>query len=103
MARYSNIAIINTPENPKRRYVTVKYPEITLDFSDLYVYPTRGDRYDTLALSYYNDPSLWWVISRANPNITSSDSLIPTLGVQIRIPGPSRIASILSEFNTINQ
>ena len=103
MARYSNIRTINTPENPKRRYVTVKYPEISLDFSDIYVYPTRGDRYDTLALAYYGDPSLWWVISRANPTLTNADSLIPPLGVQIRIPGPSRVASILSEFDTMNQ
>ena len=103
MSRYSNIQSINTPENLKRRYVTVKYPEILLDFSDIYVYTTRGDRYDTLALSYYNNPSIWWIITRANPTLTNADSLIPPLGVQIRIPGPSRVASILSKFDTMNQ
>lgn len=101
MNRYANIPIIKTEEDPKRRYVTTKYPEIPLDFSDIYVYTTRGDRYDTLALSYYGDPSLWWVITRANPT-ESPDSLIPNYGAQIRIPAISRISTILSEYNSLN-
>ena len=66
MARYSPIKIINTPEIPQRRYLNLKYPEIEVEFSDIYVYTTLSDRYDKLSQVYYNDSSLWWIISRAN-------------------------------------
>jgi hypothetical protein len=103
MARYSGIPVITTPTNPKRRYINVKYPEITRDFSDIYVYTTKGDRYDLLALSYYGDVQLWWIIARANTNNTTPDSLFPNIGEQIRIPGPSRIAFILGEYESLNR
>lgn len=100
--RYQNIAIISTPEDPKRRYLTVKYPQIQPDISDVYVYTSKGDRFDLLALSYYNDSSLWWVISISNPTLPQN-SLIPTPGIQIRIPSRSRISSILAQYDNLNQ
>ena len=103
MARYSGIPVITTPNNPKRRYINVKYPEITRDFSDIYVYTTKGDRYDLLALSYYGDVQLWWIIARANTNNTIPDSLYPNVGEQIRIPGPSRISFILGKYESLNR
>ena len=102
MSRYSAIQIIQTPENPKRRYRNVKYPEISRDLSDIYVYTTKGDRYDLLALAYYNNTSLWWIIAQANINNTTPDSLFPNIGERIRIPGPSRVSSILSEYESLN-
>lgn len=102
MLRYSQIQIITTPDNPKRRYANVKYPVISRDYSDIYVYTTRGDRYDTLALTYYGDVSLWWVIARANPT-QSPDSLVPNFGEQIRIPAPQRISIILSQYDSLNR
>lgn len=102
MNRYANTPIIQTPDNPKRRYVTVKYPEISLDFSDIYVYTTRGDRYDTLALAYYGDSSLWWIIAAANPT-QQKDSLIPNYGDQIRIPSSNRVSTILSQYDSLNR
>jgi hypothetical protein len=103
MARYSSIPITRYTEAQKQGYVTVKYPDIFPELSDIYVYTTRGDRYDTLALAYYSDPSLWWIIARANANSTTPDSLIPDVGTQIRIPGVSRISSILGEYETLNR
>ena len=100
MLRYSQIKTTPTP-NP--RYTTVRYPEIPPLSSDTYVYTTRGDRYDTLALSFYQDSSLWWVISRANPSQNNFDSLLPNVGEQIRIPNYSRISTILSEYESLNQ
>jgi hypothetical protein len=102
MNRYSTIRIITTEDNPKRRYANVKYPEIPLDFSDIYVYTTVGDRFDSLAQTYYGDSSLWWVISRANPSQTS-DSLIPNKGEQIRIPSSQRIPLILDAYDNLNR
>ena len=104
MARYNNIRLI-TPRtssgNLPRRYSTVKYPEIPKDFSDTYVYATQGDRYDLLANDYYNDSSLWWIISTANYEV-SYDSITPPHGTQIRIPSPSRLSSILSRYESLN-
>jgi hypothetical protein len=101
MARYSNILILPKTTDLPRRYANLKYPEIPIEFSDIYVYTTQGDRYDTLALSYYEDSSLWWVISRANATLVQN-SLIPPYGAQIRIPSPERIAFILGAYDTLN-
>jgi nucleoid-associated protein YgaU len=102
MARYTQTPVIKTDDNPTRRYTTTKYPEIPLDFSDIYVYITKGDRYDILANVYYGDSSLWWVISSANPTL-SQDSLTPPPGAQVRIPSSSRLASILGVYESLNK
>tara|TARA_R110000772_G_scaffold174822_2_gene286722 strand:+ start:3473 stop:3769 length:297 start_codon:yes stop_codon:yes gene_type:complete len=97
MNRYSNIPKIRTKK--KLLYVTTRYPEIPLSNNDVYVYTSRGDRFDILAQQYYQDSSLWWVISIANPSITQ-DSLVIPEGIQIRIP--SNQQSIVNQFNRIN-
>jgi len=102
MARYTSMPVTTTQDNPKRRFINVKYPDIPRDFSDTYVYTTQGDRYDILAQSYYGNSSLWWIISRANPS-QPSDSIYPTVGSQIRIPSPSRIPTILGTFENLNR
>ena len=101
MNRYNVAQVVKTVEDPRRRYTNIKYPLIPPSSFDIYIYTTQGDRYDTLALSYYNDITLWWVISRANPS-QPNDSLYPTFGTQIRIPSPDRIPSILSSFENLN-
>jgi hypothetical protein len=103
MARYTQIPVITTPENTNRRYVKVKYPEIPRGPQDIYVYTTKGDRYDLLAQSYYGDPSLWWIIALCNLNNTIPDSIYPNIGEQIRIPSIDRIAGILSEYEILNK
>lgn len=102
MNRYNVAQIIKTPEDPKRRYTNIKYPLISPTSFDIYVYTTQGDRYDVLALNYYSDITLWWVISRANPS-QPNDSLYPTPGSQLRIPSPSRIPLIISSFSALNE
>ena len=99
MNRYQGIPIIKE-DSGKRVYATSRYPEIPLSENDIYVYITQGDRYDVLALSYYNDSSLWWVIAIANPSVGLSTLVIPE-GVQIRIP--NNVAAVVDEFRLINQ
>lgn len=99
MGRYSNIKKIKTDEG-KRMYKTVKYPEIPRSINDIYVITTDGDRYDSLAFRYYQDKSLWWVISSANAEY-SQGSLTPPIGVQLRIPG--NLSNILTAFNALNK
>lgn len=101
MARYSSIPILPATIDLPRRYANCKYPEIPLDFLDIYVYVSSGDRYDTLALSYYQDTTLWWIIAVANPSFPQ-DSLIPPQGAQVRIPAPQRLASILGAYDNLN-
>jgi hypothetical protein len=101
MARYSRIGIIRTPDSPKLRYVNVIYPQIPLGSQDIYVYTTQGDRYDSLALTFYKDSSLWWIINRANPTQDSA-SLFPSVGAQLRIPAPVRLSGIISLYERLN-
>ena len=95
--RYLGIPIIKT-DLGKEVYATSRYPEIPLSENDIYVYSSQGDRYDILALQYYADSSLWWII--ANPNIGLNALVIPE-GEQIRIPG--NFSQVISEFRLINQ
>lgn len=99
MARYNNIPIMLSPEG-KRMYKTVRYPNIPKSATDIYVYTTIGDRFDTLAQQYYQDSSLWWIISIAN-NTLKQNSLTPEVGSQIRIP--SNPTPILAEYEVINR
>lgn len=60
------------------------YPEVLPSPEDFYVIATAGDRYDTLALQFYNDVSLWWIIAAANTGFKGALTITP--GVQLRIP-----------------
>ena len=106
MNRYQNIPQIRIDK--KRVYQTTRYPEIPLTEEDIYVYTTQGDRFDILAQQYYQNSSLWWVISIANTGNAGAgtlvslpqNSLIIPEGIQIRIP--SNYANIIRNFNAIN-
>ena len=98
MNRYQNIP--KTKIDKKLVYVTSRYPEVPITSDDIYVYTTQGDRFDVLALQYYKDSSLWWVISIANTNILPQNSLVIPEWLQIRIP--AFYAGIISAFNVIN-
>tara|TARA_R100000664_G_C2678978_1_gene87815 strand:- start:306 stop:632 length:327 start_codon:yes stop_codon:yes gene_type:complete len=107
MSRYSKIPIIfgsnpvTNPKDRKPRLANIKYPFIPISGNDIYIFVTEGDRYDILAQQYYKDSSLWWIISTSNYSVRR-DSLLPTVGTQIRIPSPSRLSQILSNYDSIN-
>jgi len=103
MARYTDIRYVTDPKvngtQGREYYGPTKYPEVPLSFEDTYVYAEQGDRYDQLALQYYGDFNLWWVISIANGSIKQNSYYLP-LGVQVRIP--TNIGSILAKFKQLN-
>lgn len=99
MNRYQSITQLHS-ETGKPYYRNVKYPEIPLDINDIYVYSSIGDRYETLALQYYNDKSLWWIISIANSSHKQNSYYIP-IGVQLRIP--QNTSDIISRYNQLNK
>ena len=94
MRRYSTIPKTKGPEG-NLMYKTVRYPEIPRRFSDTYIFTTDTDRYDILALQYYGDSDLWWIISIANETLTKNGLFIPE-GTQLRIP--FMISDILSSY-----
>lgn len=106
MNRYQNTSLIKI--NNKICYQTTKYPEIPLTDNDVYVYTVQGDRFDALALQYYGDQSLWWIISIANtaiagtslPSDLPQNSLVIPEGKQIRIP--ANYAEVLNSFKQLN-
>jgi len=98
MNRYQNIP--KTKIDGKEVYVTSRYPEVPITSDDIYVYTVQGDRFDVLAQQYYNDSSLWWVISIANTDKLPQSSLVIPEGLQIRIP--AFYAEIVRSFNSIN-
>ena len=89
--------------NNKRVYKYIKYPNIPLSIDDIYATTTVGDRLDLLADQFYNDVDLWWVITTANPDVIRRDSFNLESGLQIRIPDPNRITSILRSFEQLNK
>ena len=105
MSRYKNIKQLkNINENVAslgvKYYKSNFYPEIPEDENDIYVETEFGDRSELLANQFYNDASLYWIISAANPNKVSFDSLFIPIGTQLRIP--VNINEILNSYSKLN-
>jgi hypothetical protein len=79
-------------------YTNPVYPEIPLSEEDYYVVSTAEDRYDTLALQFYGDDKLWWIIAAANTYQQSG--LMITPGVQLRIPADK--SGAIQVYNQVN-
>ena len=105
MNRYSDIEEIkNTNENVgtlgTSYYKPNFYPEIPLSENDIYVITDFGDRLDTLASQFYNDVTLYWIISCANPNVLNFGSISIPVGTQLRIP--TNTNDIIRSYNSLN-
>ena len=90
MDRYRNIRTLRNAQGIEY-YRGTKYPEIPLS--------VVGDRLDILANRYYGDPTLYWIISSANPS-QSFSSMYIIEGSQLRIP--NNISNILAAYNALN-
>jgi hypothetical protein len=99
MNRYQSISTTTNSQGVKF-YKNLKYPEVPPSVNDIYVISVDGDRFDILANEYYGDPSLWWVISIANPELPQNSLYLP-LESQIRIPiNPSQV---VANYISLNQ
>ena len=98
MDRYRNIRTLKNTQGIEY-YRGTKYPEIPLSENDIYVITVTGDRLDILANRYYGDPTLYWIISSANPS-QSFSSMYIIEGSQLRIP--NNISNILAAYNALN-
>ena len=98
--RYLNSKILKTDKG-KRYYSTLMYPYLEPSEDDVYVITTVGDRLDLIALEYYGDPELWYVIFFCNPDIgLRRDSIYTPPGIQLRIP--TNINTINNELVNVN-
>ena len=102
MALYDKISIRSTFFNRKQYYINIVFPDIPPTSEDTYIISSYEDRLDLLAYDYYGDERLWWVISRANPDVTRKDSFFIKSGVQIRIPDLNRIEQIKQQYDSLN-
>ncbi len=99
MTRYNNSTIEQSTQGYPY-YKGKSYPNIPLSDTDVYIITTIGDRLDSLAYSYYNDSTLWWVISMANNNVNKGFMTVPP-GTQLRIP--TDLNTVLNLFSQFNQ
>jgi len=97
-SRYQTIRTLKSNATGSLYYATNTYPEIAPTDNDYYVITTVDDRLDLLAYDFYQDSSLWWIISSANA--LPGDSIYPPVGIQLRIP--TNIQSILNTYNRVN-
>jgi hypothetical protein len=97
MNRFDQISNIKTRNDKKRVYKTILYPAVGFQDTDIYITTNETTRLDMLAYQYYKDPSLWWIIAKAN-KLGGSSVVKP--GEQLRIP--LQIEKVISDFFTIN-
>ena len=64
--RYIYTNQVKDSDTKKSYLESTIYPKIKPSDNDLYIISEAGDRLDLLAHKYYNDVSLWWIISVAN-------------------------------------
>ena len=82
-------------------YNTVYYPEIGASESDIYIESEFGDRLDSLANQFYQDVTLWWIISIRNPNKVNFGSFFLTPGSQLAIP--QNVSGIVDAYRNLNE
>lgn len=63
--RYNNNPIKKTLDG-KEVYRTTIMPSIQQSPMDITIATETGDRLDTLATQFYQNPNLWWIIASAN-------------------------------------
>jgi hypothetical protein len=97
--RYQNIQKQKSNQTGSVYYVNNIYPDIPVTADDHYVITVLGDRLDLLAYDFYQDSNLYWIISSAN-NLPG-DSLVPPIGMQLRIP--ANIQSVINNYQSINR
>jgi nucleoid-associated protein YgaU len=97
MKRYANIPIQNRWDG-KRVYKTAVYPVIIPQDTDLQIVSNSEDYLDTLALKYYGDPTLYWIIALAN-NLGKARLSVPP-GLTLRIPVD--VGQVLIDYNQLN-
>lgn len=83
-SRYANSTVVTVEKDGGN--VGAIVPSAALSYSFQYVshLVIQGDRIDALSSQFYGDPTLWWKIAQANPEIMYWDNLV--VGTILRVP-----------------
>jgi len=76
-----------TKKDNQSRWLVSRLPNIPEQDSDRFIFSREGDRLDSIANEFYDDPRFWWVIAESNPGLGHGTFSIPP-GRQLRIPFP---------------
>jgi hypothetical protein len=85
-SRYDGERVVQVKDHLGRMQPAI-YIRLDVDsqFFQFDVYVTKeGDRLDNIAFDAYDDPEMWWIIARANPEVFYSDDI--PYGTVLRIP-----------------
>jgi hypothetical protein len=96
MSRYSTTNII-LDENGKRRFNTIILPNPAGNPDDLFIQTTTPDRLDKLALIFYDDETMWWVIAQAN-GLGKGTYMVPA-DTRLRIPATTGLQQVIIDIN----
>jgi hypothetical protein len=97
MNRY-NYTLTAPKWDGKQVYNTLLMAPIPFSQDDIYIITNDSMYLDQLAYTYYNDPSLWWIIAQAN-NIGKGRLSVES-GLQLRIP--KNPTNVLNNLKTAN-
>jgi hypothetical protein len=96
MSRYSTGTII-LDENGKRYFNTIILPNPAGNTTDIFIQTTTPDRLDKLALIFYEDETMWWVIAAAN-GLGKGTYMVPA-DTRLRIPDIADIQQVIIDTN----
>jgi phage tail protein X len=85
-SRYVNASTSVLTVNNNDRQVIVPGSPQTYMFNYQSYQITGADTLDSLAYAFYGDPSAWWMICDANPEIMNWQDMTPLIGYIIRVP-----------------
>lgn len=81
--------------NNKQRYSTIIIPSIYNN--ETAIRTTSIDRLDRIALDFYQDATLWWVIAAAN-NLGKGTLIVP-VNTRLVIPSIDTVSQIITKYN----
>ena len=83
--------------NGTRRAETTIIPPVPATGNDLYIRTVSMERLDKLALDFYDDATLWWVIAAANG--LGKGTLVVPPNTRIRIPVETAVQQRIQQVN----
>lgn len=98
MSRYLIANIQRDVNTEKRKLSTVIIPTPNRQSSDIYIQTLGAERLDKLALIFYEDATLWWIIAAAN-GLGKGTLLVPG-GLNLRIPDKLNIQNYINITNS---
>lgn len=84
-SRYASSQVVALDQDGQVINVIVPGQQVPQTFTYISHMYTHTDRLDNLANQYYGDPTQWWVIANANPELDPDWTTI-TPGTILRVP-----------------